>query len=105
MKKVKSENWAKVNILKSQSKEIAKILKKGEFANMSQFVVFSVRKELDLRKRIQTETKNGKINEKDIKKKLESWIEEINKKSELDKKLKKAFGNSKSHTKNIGKHT
>ncbi|QLH07153.1 hypothetical protein [Nitrosopumilus ureiphilus] len=101
MKKAKPENWIKVNILKSQSKEIAKILKNGEFANMSQFVVFTVRKELDLRKRIQSGIKNKAVDEKEIKEKLESWIEEINKKAILEEKLKKAFENSKSHTKTL----
>jgi len=103
MKKVKPENWTKVNILTSQSKEIAKILKKGEFVNMSQFVVFAVRKELDLRKRIQAGTKNSGIDEKEIKEKLESWIEELNKKAILDEKLKKAFEKSKNHTKTLSK--
>ncbi len=35
--------------------------------------------------------------EKIVKEQLESWIDDVNKKVELEQKLKKAFENSKSH--------
>jgi len=87
MRKNKDGNWTKINILKSQAEEIRKILKEGEFANVSQFVVFVVRKELEFRKKIQSSV----VDEKEIKEKLESWIEEINKKTKLDERLKKSI--------------
>jgi len=43
--------WAKVNLLQSQLIEIKNLIKKqSQFSNISQFVVFAIRKELDFRK-------------------------------------------------------
>jgi len=36
-----------------------------------------------------------------IKEQLESWIDDVNKKAELEQRLKKAFENSKSHVSSL----
>ena len=85
MNNLDSENLTTVSILQSQAKIIEEIVKTGEFANISEFVVFAIRKELNFRKWL-TDS-DIVLGENQIKEKLESWIEEINKKAILDKKL------------------
>ena len=105
MKKTMKGKWAKANIVTTQIGEIQKIIKNDDlFANVSQFVMFAVRKEIDSRKRVLKRV-NGKIpkSEKQIKVKLEKWMHDIRKEIELDEKLRQAFKNSKSHTKILSK--
>ena len=101
MKKGKAKNWVKVNILKSQAVEIKKILQEGDFANVSQFVVFVIRTELYFRKQSQSTKNTTIVNEKEIKATLEKWIDELKKQGELEGKLRKAFENDKSHTQTL----
>ena len=43
--------WKKVNILETQTDEILELIQKfNKFPNVSQFVVYAVRKEIDLQK-------------------------------------------------------
>ena len=50
MNNLDSENLVTVSILQSQKQEIEKIVKTGEFADVSEFVINTVSKEIDLRK-------------------------------------------------------
>jgi len=106
MKRTQKSKWAKVNILRTQIEEIQKITKNDDlFANVSQFVIFAVRKEIDSRKRVSKRIGNAKIpkGEKQIKAKLEQWMYDLRKEIELDEKLRQAFKNSKSHSQNLSK--
>ena len=57
-----------------------------------------------MRKELEGRKNHGKSERKDwsedeIKEKIEAWINETNKKAELEEKLKRAFKNNNSHTK------
>ena len=86
MNDLDSENLATVSILQSQKQEIAEIVKTGEFADISEFVIHAVSKEIDLRKWLSDE--GIVLGENQIKEKLEQWIEEIYDKAMMDKKSK-----------------
>lgn len=106
MKKIQKSKWAKVNILGTQIQEIQKIIRNDDlFANVSQFVIFAVRKEIDSRKRVSKRMSNEKIpkREKQIKAKLEQWMYDLHKEIELDERLRYAFKNNKSHSQNLSK--
>jgi len=106
MKRTQKSKWAKVNILRTQIEEIQKITRNDDlFANVSQFVIFAVRKEIDSRKRVSKRMNNTKIpkGEKQIKAKLEQWMYDLRKEIELDERLRQAFKNSKSHSQNLSK--
>ena len=105
MKKSRKVSWIKVNILKSQSDQIKRLLKNNDdFANISQFVVYAVRKEIELRKTNGMKNRTMPKDEQEIKEKLERWIARLKKEVELEYKLKKAVENDKGHTKLLSKN-
>jgi len=97
--------WSTVKILTSLKSEVDIFCKKQkEFSNSTQFIGYVVRKEIENRKN-QGKSERVSWSEDEIKEKLEVWIKETSKKAELEERLKKAYENSKNHTKTLSAST
>jgi len=78
--------WSTVKILSSLKSEVHVFCKKQkEFSNPTQFIGYVVRKELEDR-RNHGKSERKAWSEDEIKEKLEVWINETNKKAELEEK-------------------
>lgn len=91
--------WSTIKILRSLKSEVETICESNEFSNPSQFIAYAVRKELE--ERSKNRLPERRLDDVEIKQKLESWIAELRTTIEMDEKLRLVQEKDISHTKKL----